>query len=226
MSKIVYLNEKIIIIEKPSGVSSQPDNTSGEDALTDTAKSLRSGGEKSNLYPIHRLDKVVGGLLVFARDSSTAAALSSLVSDGEFNKEYLAVVEGIPEDGSMIDYLSRNSTLGKAIVSKAGSVGAKYAELDCKTVETVKDERGVKTLVKISLKTGRFHQIRAQLSSRDHPLIGDKKYGSRDHRAKTPALFAYRLAFELGGESINQDALPDISVYPWNLFKKESYLEV
>ena len=95
--------------------------------------------------------------------------------------------------------------------------GAKSATL-CYTPLSFEDG---KTLVDIELKTGRFHQIRAQFSSRKMALVGDKKYGSRDAKAKNPALFAYKLAFSLFGEEFSFEARPDTALYPWNLFCEE-----
>ncbi len=226
MSKIVFKDKKIVIILKPSGVSSQPDNTVGEDVMILTSTALSQLGEPSELYPVHRLDKVVGGLIVFARNPKTAAELSRLVSEGELNKEYLAAVEGDPESGVMRDYLLKDSRIGKAQISSEGKNGAKYAELKYKTLETVETEKGKKSLVKITLITGRFHQIRAQFSSRSHPLLGDKKYGSSDHRVKSAALFAYKLGFILDGKEVTETKLPDINEYPWNLFNRNIYKEV
>ena len=226
MSNFVYKNKDVLIILKPSGVSSQPDNTAFDDALTRASGMLSEGGEPSALFPVHRLDKVVGGLLVFARNRETAAELSRQMPEGEFSKEYLAVTEGNPSGGMLQDYLVKNATLGKAIICEKETPKAKLAELEYLPLETVRTEKGDRTLVKISLKTGRFHQIRAQFSGRGYPLLGDKKYGSKDHRAKTPALFAYKLGFSLKGNTVIEKALPNLTEYPWNLFGKETYQEV
>ncbi len=226
MSKIVFKDRNAVLIYKPPGVSSQPDNTAGGDALTATSGELSSLGEKAELYPVHRLDKVVGGLLLFARNRRAAAELSALVSEGELNKEYLAVVDGAPSEGIYIDYLSKNSALGKATVYKEEKAGAKYSELECFVINTVKTEKGEKSLIKVILKTGRFHQIRAQLSSRDHPLLGDKKYGSKDLRCKTPALLAYKLTVPTDQGNKTFTHLPSPSEYPWSLFCEEVYREV
>ncbi len=226
MSKIVFKNKNLIVIYKPPGISSQPDNTTGEDALTLTKRMLEEDGKHCSLYPVHRLDKVVGGLLAIAASKDSARKLSALVSDGEMSKEYLAVVEGAPEGGIMSDYLLKNSTIGKAVVADKGGAGAKLAELEYLLIASVETEKGTKSLVKITLKTGRFHQIRAQFSSRGYPLLGDKKYGSSDHRAKLPALFAYKLQIPEDSGMITQKYLPALDEYPWNLFKKELYDEV
>lgn len=225
MSKIVYYDKNIVVINKDYGVSTQPDNTVGEDALSIASQRLRDLGEEGTLFPIHRLDKVVGGLLVFARNKEVAKELSSSMCDGEFSKEYIAVTEGAPLGGKMTDYLVKNSALSTAVVCTKDKCGAKFAELDYDVIETVKAEKGDKTLVKISLKTGRFHQIRAQFSSRGYALVGDKKYGSKDRRAYHPTLFAYRLSFSLFGKDYTFTENPDFDSYPWNLFNKKIYNE-
>ncbi len=223
MSKIVFKNKNFVVLNKAAGMSSQPDNTSGEDAITYICGILSSLSESTELYPVHRLDKVVGGLLVFARNKSWAKALGASISDGELNKEYLAVVEGNPGVGVMKDFLVKNSTLGKAETVNEGRADAKFAELEYRTLETVRNEKGEKSLVKIILKSGRFHQIRIQFSSRGYPLSGDKKYGSPDHRSKMPALFAYKLGINTDGYNRIFKELPNISRYPWNLFGEETY---
>lgn len=223
MVKIIYKTKDIVIILKPVGLSSQRDEDSTADALTETAKQLSLLGESTDLYPVHRLDKVVSGLLVLARTKKSAAELSALVAEDGIGKKYLAVTEGTCSAGVMEDHLIKNANLGKASVASPSVKGAKLALLEAFPKATVKTELGERTLAKISLKTGRFHQIRAQLSSRGCPIVGDKKYGSKDYLRRTPALFAYKLDFKLGGERITVSELPDLSEYPWNLFSKELY---
>lgn len=223
MIEIIKLTKGYVIISKPAGVAAQPDPSGDEDAMTLTSRMLSELGEKSELFPIHRLDRVVGGLLVFARERRWAATLSELVSGRGLEKEYFAVVEGDAEGGVMRDLLYKDSKAGKAYVVSGERRAAKPAELEYMRVASVPSERGVRTLVRIKLHTGRFHQIRAQFSSRGMPLVGDGKYGSRDNKAKMPALFATRLAFTVGKEVCDVFALPDTDSYPWSLFDKENY---
>lgn len=223
MVKIVYKNKSVVIILKPIGLSSQPDADSLTDAISETALALSTLGENSVLYPVHRLDKVVSGLLVIARTKSAAAALSSLVSSDGIGKEYFAVVEGKCAGSVMEDYLLKSAALGKATISSPSAKGAKPAVLTAESMATVKSEQGERTLLKITLKTGRFHQIRAQLSSRGCPIVGDKKYGAKDYLCRTPALFAHMLDFTLGEEKILAKELPELSKYPWNLFPEDCY---
>ena len=217
MIEIIYQNKDFIVVNKPPLVPSQSDLTGDSDAMTLASEMLKSLGENGKLWLIHRLDRVVGGLLVFARNPKSAAELSRIVRDNELYKGYLAVVEGEAPGGELVDYLYKDSTTNKAYVVKNERKGAKLARLSYAPIS----RKDGKTLVDIDLKTGRFHQIRAQFSSRKMSLVGDKKYGSRDAKSRHPALFAYKLAFSLFGESYSLEAKPDLNIYPWNLFCEE-----
>ena len=223
MIEIVAKTKDFVVIYKPAGVPSQSDPSGDTDAMTACADMLADQGEGNTLYLIHRLDRVVGGLLVFARNKKAAAELSAMVADRRLVKEYYAVVEGRAEGGVMKDYLYKDATLGKAFVTDRKRAGVKEADLEYTLLDTLTVENRELSLVRIFLKTGRFHQIRAQFASRKMPLIGDKKYGSRDFKAKTPALFATHIAFELSKKDISIDRLPDLNEYPWSLFTKEKY---
>lgn len=223
MIEIVSKTKDYVIIYKPAGIPSQPDPSKDADAMTLCGEILRSLGERDSLFLIHRLDRTVGGLLVFARNKESAAQLSRQVAERLFKKEYFAVIEGVGESGVMRDYLYKDATLGKAFVTDRKRAGVKEAELEYRTQGVVSDGERDISLVKISLKTGRFHQIRAQFASRKMPLIGDKKYGSRDYKAKTPALFATHIAFNIGGKEVSATRLPDLADYPWSLFGEEIY---
>ena len=218
MIELLYKNEKLAVIFKPAGMPSQSDTTGDGDAMSATARLLKSLGENSELWLVHRLDRVVGGVIVFARSKTAAAELSSLVGGNGMIKEYFAVVEGTAVGGTFVDFLYKDARQGKAFVVKEGKRGAKRAELDYTPISTVETERGEYTLVRIKLHTGRFHQIRAQFASRGFPLVGDGKYGSRDNKSKMPSLFAYSLSFEINKEKFNIKKLPDTSLYPWSLF--------
>ena len=220
---IVLKNKNLVVINKPAGMSSQSDPSGDKDAMTLTSELLREMGESGDLFLIHRLDRVVGGLMVFARNKSCAAVLSSTVADRAMTKEYFAVVPGHPEDGVMENYLYKDATLGKAFVTDRKRNGVKLARLEYRLCHTVETDRGELSLVRVKLDTGRFHQIRCQFASRMMPLVGDKKYGSRDFFAKTPALFASHLSFEYKGRVFQAFALPDLTKYPWSLFSEEDY---
>lgn len=224
MIEIVTKTKDFVVIYKPVGVPSQSDPSGDADAMTLCSQMLRHSGEDDGLYLIHRLDRVVGGLIVFARNKKSAAELSRLVAEHKITKEYFAVVSGVAEGGVMRDYLYKDATLGKAFVTDRKRAGVKEALLNYTNLHTDKVNGEDVSLVKVRLQTGRFHQIRAQFSSRKMPLIGDKKYGSRDIKAKTPSLFATRLQFVFNGKEVNVSKLPPISDYPWSLFEEEKYV--
>ncbi len=224
MIEIISKTKDYVIIYKPPGIPSQSDPSGDRDAMTACSELLRQMREPDTLFLIHRLDRVVGGLIVFARNKKSAAELSSLVADHKMIKEYFAVVEGRAEGGVMRDFLYKDATLGKAFIADRKRSGVKEAELEYTTLDTVSlDGRDI-SLVKVRLKTGRFHQIRAQFASRKMPLIGDKKYGSRDFKARTPSLFATRLAFGFDGREVSAAKLPSLTDYPWSLFEEEKYV--
>ena len=221
--EIIYKDKNIVAVLKDAGIPSQSDLTGDEDAMTITARMLSELGESSDLWLVHRLDRTVGGVLVFARTKQSAAALSLLVSDNGMEKEYLAIVEGRAEGGELRDYLYKDARLGKAFVVDKARKGVKEAVLEYRPLAFFEDERGVRTLIRVMLHTGRFHQIRVQLASRGHSLVGDGKYGNRDNKAKMPALFATRLSFEYKNKTCEYTTLPDLTAYPWSIFREELY---
>ncbi len=223
--EILYKNKDIIVVNKDCGLPSQKDKSGDTDAMSLLSEKLTDVGEDGRLWLVHRLDRVVGGVLVFARNKSAAAKLSAIIKeDGGIGKEYIAVVDGeISASGTLVNYLYKDSSTNKAFVVDRERNGVKRAELEYTALESVSTEHGVKTLVKIRLKTGRFHQIRAQFSYRNNPVTCDKKYGSRDFGARFPALFSRRLSFDIGKEHIDVSALPDLSLYPWCLFGRDKY---
>ncbi len=224
MLEIVYKSKNAVVINKPVGISSQPDRSGAKDAMTALSELLFSIGENGTLYPVHRLDNVVGGLILYARNRSAAAELSSLVKELGIGKEYYAVIEGSLQDGDYTDHLVKDAAGNRARVSDPLDKSAKLASLTLVSLSTVETKRGVRSLVKIKLHTGRFHQIRAQMSSRGAAICGDSKYGSRDFLTRTPALFSCSLSAEALGEKISLRAYPDITKYPWNLFSAENYI--
>ena len=222
MISIVYKCEDFVVINKPCGVPSQKDNSGDPDSITLCEKMLSSLGESGELHIINRLDRVVGGMVLLARSSSSAAELSTRLADG-IEKEYFAVVEGAPTDGVMRDFIYKDATLGRAYVFKDARRGAKEAVLEYFVLSTAEYKGKTLSLVRVKLKTGRFHQIRAQFSSRKMPLIGDKKYGSKVVGTIHPALFSARLAFELGEKKYDFNLAPDCTEFPWSLFDKKNF---
>ena len=190
---ILYSDKGLIACIKPVGLDSE----------TELPAVLKEhlGGE---IFPIHRLDKNVGGVMVFARTKAAAAALSKAVQEGTMVKEYVAVVHGTPpEKGDWEDYLFKDSRKNKVFVVKKERKGVKLARLEFNRLRA-----GETSLVHIRLHTGRSHQIRVQFSSRGFPLVGDHKYGSRD-AATAPMLFSCRITLPWMGEIKVFEALPD-----------------
>ena len=212
--KVLYIDENIIVIDKPCGVPSQSDPSGDKDAMTLAGEYLAEIGEKNDLWLVHRLDRTVGGILVFARNKKSAAYISEKIANGGFNKKYLAVAHGSVVGGELIDYIYKDSALSKAFVVKTLRRGAKEARLIC---DPIKESDGM-TLIRVKLLSGRFHQIRVQLASRAHPLIGDKKYGSKDAIRRTPCLYSSNVSFDLFGKTIDITSLPDRNEYPWSKF--------
>ena len=219
--EILYKSKNFAIINKPAGMPSQSDLSGDKDAMTATSEALLSLGEKSDLWLVHRLDRVVGGLLVFARNKKSASVLSDLISRGEFKKEYLAVTEGeCAERGEMRDYIYKDAKISKAFIVDKKRAGVKEAVLKYELLAKARLESGDRSLVKVELITGRYHQIRAQFSSRALSLVGDGKYGSRDKGARMPALFSHRISFSALSEFVDVRLNPDVGEYPWNLWSE------
>ena len=190
---ILYSDKQIIVCIKPVGLDSE--------AGVPEALKQQLGGD---VFPIHRLDQNVGGVMVFARTKQSAASLSKAVQEGTMVKEYVAMVHGTPpESGDWEDLLWKDSRKNKVFVVKRQRGGVKKARLEYRRLS-----EGETSLVRIRLHTGRSHQIRVQFSSRGFPLVGDHKYGSRDEKT-APMLFSCRLTFLYQGETRQFEAMPD-----------------
>lgn len=217
--EILYKSKDLIAVYKPPGIPSQQDLTGDVDIMSMCSETLRASGEKSELWLIHRLDRVVGGVMLFARSREAAAELSALVQDKDsVKKRYLAVVEGEIEDGVMEDFIYKDTVGSKAYIVDRERRGVKRCRLEGETLGTVDTDHGKLSLVSVLLYTGRFHQIRAQLSHRGASIVGDKKYGSRNRLTRKIALFAYRLDIKTKREEIRLKKMPELSEYPWSLF--------
>ena len=191
--EILYSDRDIVVCVKPVGLDSESE-VPGE-----LKKAL--GGE---VFTLHRLDKNVGGVMVYARTKATAAALSRAIQEGAMVKEYVALVHGAPpENGDWEDLLWKDSKQNKVFVVKRMRGGVKKARL-----EFVRLIAGEESLVRIRLHTGRSHQIRVQFASRGYPLVGDHKYGARDS-SPAPMLFSCKLAFPYRGKTFQFEAKPD-----------------
>lgn len=190
--EILYSDNQIVVCVKPVGLDS-------EHQLPDALQEQLGG----DIFPIHRLDKNVGGLMVYARLKSSAAHLSKAVQDGSFVKEYVALVHGTPpETGDWEDLLFKDSGKNKVFVVKRERKGVKKARLEFQRLQA-----GEYSLVRIRLHTGRSHQIRVQFASRGYPLAGDRKYGGKDEWS-APMLFSCCLRFPYQGKEQVYEALP------------------
>ena len=191
--EILYSDRDIVVCVKPVGLDSESE-VPGE-----LKKAL--GGE---VFTLHRLDKNVGGVMVYARTKAAAAALSRAIQEGAMVKEYVALVHGAPpETGDWEDLLWKDSKQNKVFVVKRMRGGVKKARL-----EFVRLTAGEESLVRIRLHTGRSHQIRVQFASRGYPLVGDHKYGARDS-SPAPMLFSCQLTFPFQEETLQFEAKPD-----------------
>lgn len=191
MIKPIYEDNHVIVVYKEKGILSQADNTNDPDLLSMVKEYVKLKYAKTgNVYIglVHRLDRMTSGLMVFARTSKAASRLSKDIIDGNFHKEYLAVVEGSFLDYSeqkLVDHISKDEKSNKSYIDPDG----KEAILYYKPIK----EHGGKTLIKVRLITGRHHQIRVQMANINHPLYGDYKYGSKIQ--DDLPLQSYRLSF-------------------------------
>ena len=193
--KVIYEDNHIIVVEKPVNIPSQGDKTGDVDMLTIIKEYLKEKYNKpGNVYLglIHRLDRPVGGVMVFAKTSKSAARLSEQVRDKVFKKKYLVIANGKfdKETGVLSDYLLKNERKNMSRVVPEGTKNSKYAELDYEILKY--DAELNLSVLKINLHTGRHHQIRVQLSSRMHAIYGDNKYHGRGKGTQI-CLWAYKL---------------------------------
>ena len=192
---VIFEDNHIIVVEKPVNIPSQADKTGDIDMLTIIKAYLKKRYNKlGNIYLglVHRLDRPVGGVMVFAKTSKAAGRLSNQVREKQFQKKYLVIVNGKMEKqkGSLQDYLLKNEKANISKVVKEGTKNSKLAILDYEVLKY--DEKLNLSVLKINLHTGRHHQIRVQLSNRSHSIYGDQKYGGRGH-GKQIALWANEL---------------------------------
>ena len=209
--EFLYVDESIVVCIKPARVLST-DEPGGLPELVRQAL----GNPKADVRTVHRLDRVVSGVMVLARNASAASELSRQVREGVFQKEYLAVLHGVPENasGTLTDLLYRDKARRMTLVAKEPGKGVQEAVLDYRVHGTSED------LCKagICLHTGRTHQIRVQFASRGFPLVGERKYSERQDPCEI-ALWSYRIGFvhpRTGEDLVFCQEPPQ--VYPWTRF--------
>lgn len=191
--QIIHHDKDLVIIVKPVGLDAEHD-------IPSKIKEVL-GGE---VFTLHRLDLNVGGVMVYARNKQTAATLSRTIENHEMIKEYVAMVHGTPdESGILEDLLFKDSHKNKVFVVKRERKGVKKAKLEYQRLTS-----GETSLVHIRLHTGRSHQIRVQFASRNFPLVGDHKYGSKDN-VKLPMLYSCKITFPFKGQTLTFESYPE-----------------
>lgn len=209
-TKIIYEDTHIMVAHKPAGLATQSAKVGQTDMVSELKNYLAVQLKKDKksgapyLGIIHRLDQPVEGLLVFAKTKEAASKLTAQLAGGTLNKQYYAIVCGQPADesGELVDYLRKEENLAR--ISTNQDKEAKKAVLQYQTLSAEQTEAGDKiTLLDIHIDTGRFHQIRAQLSHAGWPILGDSKYGnelsvniSKKKKIRNVALYAYKLEFK------------------------------
>lgn len=221
---VIFEDNHIIVVEKQPNVPSQGDKTNDTDMLTIIKEYIKEKYNKpGNVYLglIHRLDRPVGGVMVFAKTSKAAARLSEQVREKIFKKQYLVVVDGKFEKnkGIMKDYLLKNERNNLSKVVSEDTKNAKYAELEYEVIKYREDIN--LSAVKVDLHTGRHHQIRVQFSSRGHSIYGDQKYGTRG-KGKQIALWAHTLTIKhpITKEELIFKSTPELNG-TWSILREE-----
>ena len=192
--ELLYSDKDIVVCVKPVGLDS-------EHQVPEALKTQLGG----DIFTLHRLDKNVGGVMVYARTKAAAARLSAAIQQGDMVKEYVAMVHGTPpENGDWEDLLFKDSRKNKVFVVQRQRAGVKKARL-----EFARLSAGEQSLVRIRLHTGRSHQIRVQFASRKFPLVGDRKYGAKDD-CPAPLLYSCCTTVPHNGQTLSFSHLP-----PW-----------
>ena len=211
MMELLYVDDNIVLAVKPSRVLST-DEPGGMPELVRQAL----GDANADVRTVHRLDRVVSGLMVLARNSKAASELSRQIREEEFEKEYRAVVHGAPDidTGTFVDLLLRDKRERKTYIVAEPAKGVQEAILDYQVLSKSSEM----TMVSIHLVTGRTHQIRAQFSGRGLPLVGDRKYSLLEDECEI-ALWSHRLSFyhPISGEKMEFSVEPPRE-FPWNCF--------
>ncbi len=191
---VLYEDNHVIVVEKKPDILSQSDITGDKDLLTMVKEYIKEKYNKpGNVYIglVHRLDRVVGGIMVFARTSKAAKRLNEQIKNNIIKKTYLVLVDGIIENkkGLLVNYLFKDEKTGKSRVVDESFKGGKLSKLEYEVVCYIED----KSLLKVNLITGRHHQIRLQFANINHPIYGDQRYGKKN--SEKIHLYAYKLEF-------------------------------
>jgi len=217
---LIYEDNHLLVVNKPPNILSQGDKTGDEDLLTILKKDLKRRYNKPGnvfLGLVHRLDRPVGGVMVFAKTSKAASRLSDQIRRREFHKVYLAVVHGRPKPGGRLrHYLVKEPETNTVTLASREAKGAREAILD---YERLEEAEGL-SLVRVNLVTGRSHQVRVQLSAIGHPLYGDQRYGPEVNRpGQQIALFCAQVSCQ---HPTRREPMvftqPPPGGRPWNLF--------
>lgn len=217
--KVIYEDNHIIVVIKEPNIPSQSDKTGDIDMLTLVKNYVKEKYNKPGeayIGLVHRLDRPVGGIMVFARTSKAASRLSEQIRNKTLKKRYLAVVDGQfnEKEGALADYLYKDERNNISKVVEATKKNAKRAELDYEVLNY--DDKRDLSLVKIDLHTGRHHQIRVQMAHAGHSLFGDQKYGVRG-KGKQIRLWAYEIEFE---HPITKEVLKFTDYPDWSMVAK------
>lgn len=231
-TKILYEDKHIIVVHKPAGIAVQSGRIGQADVESELKNYLAAGsdgsqrGKQPYLGVVHRLDQPVEGVLVFAKTPQAAAAINRQLAGENFCKDYFAVVCGKPEPAKqeLVNYIKKEGNLAKICPppAKTAEEGAKKAALSFEVLSAKEVEQEEISMLAIRLKTGRFHQIRAQLSHAGYPLLGDAKYGSEKSRAlseslqvRNVALCAVHLSFlhPVSGKKMEYSVSPEQPVF-------------
>ena len=219
---IIFEDNHLLVVKKPPNILSQGDKTGDADMLTLLKEDIKIRYNKpGNVYLglVHRLDRPVGGVMIFAKTSKAASRLSDQIRKREFEKIYMAVIYGKPskDKNRLIHYLLKDSKTNRVSTVRKDYEGAKEAVLDYEVIETVK---GL-SLVKINLLTGRPHQIRVQFSTIGHPLYADQRYGPKgNNEGQQIALWCHEITCQHPTlkERMSFTSLPE-QQSPWDKFK-------
>lgn len=226
---IVHEDNHIIVVVKPQNIPSQADESTDPDMLSLLKEYIKEKYNKEGdvfLGLVHRLDRPTGGVMVFARTSKAAERLCESLKSGDFEKKYMAIVQGIPREKQdrLTHYLIKNEFRNIVQVAPMTSTGAKLAELDYKVLT---DKNGM-SLVMIKLLTGRSHQARVQMATIGTPIIGDAKYGKEEKIKSNLALWAVEIKFThpTTKEKMTFRVYPPETEYPWKLFDLDMFLRI